>query len=162
MEVSNELNRREFVTVAIIAGAACCTMTVGGSALASGPTSQPGGGALGPGKFDAGPVVGLSEGLTDKFIRIHKIVVVRSGNKAYAQSAICTHKACTLKVLNDELRCPCHGSRFDNEGKPTKGPATDALCRYGVALVGGRLIVDTNVIILPGDFEKPEAFITIS
>jgi Rieske Fe-S protein len=29
-----------------------------------------------------------------------------------------------------ELRCPCHGSRFDDRGTPTKGPAKQGLSLY--------------------------------
>lgn len=123
------------------------------------PTTGPASDA--PGKFDAGPLVGIQAGVTEKFIRSHKVAIIRVGSKVFAESAICTHKACSLKVINAELRCPCHGSKFDNDGKPTKGPAKDGLSRYGVAVKDGHLIVDTNAIILPGDFEKDDAFVTV-
>ena len=45
--------------------------------------------------------------------------------------ARCTHLGCRLHVdaAARELRCPCHGSRFDLEGAVRAGPATRPLAR---------------------------------
>jgi Rieske Fe-S protein len=42
-----------------------------------------------------------------------------------AVSAICTHMKCVVKWNNAEQSwdCPCHGSRFDTDGKVIEGPA---------------------------------------
>jgi Rieske Fe-S protein len=50
----------------------------------------------------------------------------------------CTHLGCTVRWDNDaqELRCPCHGSRFDDRGTPTKGPAKQGLGLYQSQLEG--------------------------
>lgn len=47
-----------------------------------------------------------------------------SGN-IHSISAICTHMSCTVGWNNQEKTwdCPCHGSRFDANGKVIKGPA---------------------------------------
>lgn len=41
----------------------------------------------------------------------------------------CPHLGCTVRWDNEEqvLRCPCHGSRFDDRGSVLKGPAKEAL-----------------------------------
>ncbi|WP_457950242.1 FAD-dependent oxidoreductase [Pseudarthrobacter sp. alpha12b] len=47
----------------------------------------------------------------------------------HAVSAICTHLGCTVGFNRGERTwdCPCHGSRFDVDGKVIQGPATEDL-----------------------------------
>jgi Rieske Fe-S protein len=47
----------------------------------------------------------------------------------YAMDAVCTHLGCIVRMqpTGDEVRSPCHGSRFDLEGKVLQGPATRPL-----------------------------------
>jgi cytochrome b6-f complex iron-sulfur subunit len=40
-----------------------------------------------------------------------------------ALSLVCTHLGCTVESQADGFACPCHGSRFDLQGKVTRGPA---------------------------------------
>jgi Rieske Fe-S protein len=56
-------------------------------------------------------------------------------------SLSCTHLGCTVRWDNEaqELRCPCHGSRFDDRGTPTKGPAKQGLAVYRSELGGSVL-----------------------
>lgn len=58
----------------------------------------------------------------------------------------CTHKQVTLKYdhKNARLNCPAHGSRFDLEGKATKGPAKESLQTYQASLTA-----DAFVVMLP-------------
>jgi cytochrome b6-f complex iron-sulfur subunit len=42
-------------------------------------------------------------------------------------SALCTHLACTVQPLANELHCPCHGSVFLLDGTVHNGPAVDPL-----------------------------------
>jgi Rieske Fe-S protein len=150
--------RRDFLASA--ATVTAC-LTCGGSALVPEASAQDKPKPQAP-TFDAGEIKSLKPGITDTFIKERLIAIVRKEDQVYATSAICTHKACTLRAQGGtELRCGCHGSRFDLEGNATKGPATDALPRYGVTAKDGRLIVDTRKIILPGDFEKEGAFVKV-
>jgi cytochrome b6-f complex iron-sulfur subunit len=57
------------------------------------------------------------------------IYVVRSAEGYYALSAICTHLGC-LTAFKSELgiiACPCHGSKFNQEGVKVAGPAPKPL-----------------------------------
>ncbi|MDQ0801104.1 FAD-dependent oxidoreductase [Arthrobacter sp. SLBN-112] len=47
----------------------------------------------------------------------------------HAVSAVCTHLGCTVGFNRRDRTwdCPCHGSRFDVEGKVIQGPATEDL-----------------------------------
>lgn len=152
IETSGEtsgVSRRTFVVGAAVAVG--CLACGGATAMAASEST-----------FDAGEIKSFAEGFNDGFLKSHKVVIVRKGDTVYAESGVCTHKACTLKVVDATLRCPCHGSRFDLDGAPTKGPAHDPLPRYAVEVKGGRLFVDTNAIILPGEFDKPNASAKVS
>lgn len=72
--------------------------------------------------------------------------VVRSRTGFYALSATCTHLGCLTQYQHDLKRifCPCHGSRFDEEGHVTNGPAPRRLPRLGLAIEGGLLVLDVG------------------
>lgn len=45
-----------------------------------------------------------------------------------AWSARCTHLGCRLdRVIDGAVVCPCHGSRFDDQGRVLNGPAVRPL-----------------------------------
>jgi Rieske Fe-S protein len=50
----------------------------------------------------------------------------------YALSLVCTHLGCTVTVSSREMACPCHGSRFDRQGRVLNGPADRPLKRLPV------------------------------
>lgn len=56
---------------------------------------------------------------------------------------VCTHGACTVDYVQDAhtLECPCHGSRFDEEGQVVRGPASRALLAFDVAREGDSLFL---------------------
>jgi len=69
------------------------------------------------------------------------IVMRLEGEKFRVLSSKCTHLGCTVRWDNEEqrLRCPCHGSRFGDDGKVLKGPAKTPLREYPSQLAGTML-----------------------
>jgi len=158
MTHSTRPNRREFVKVTL-AGAALVTCgCLQEHANAVGP--KPLGPNHGP-RVDVGTTADYPiDGATDQFAKSDGLIVVRSGSKIYATSAMCTHQACALKIVGNQLRCPCHGSRFDLRGNVIKGPATESLAYFGIALSDqGRLIVDKTQLF--ADATVKGSFVTV-
>jgi Rieske Fe-S protein len=61
---------------------------------------------------------------------LKKLAVYRDeAGQLHRRSAVCTHLGCLVKWNHVERTwdCPCHGSRFDTDGKPVIGPATSDL-----------------------------------
>ena len=84
-----------------------------------------------------------------------RVCVVRDGDKIAAISTICTHLGCIVAVSETGFACPCHGSRFDQDGNVTGGPAPRPLQWYQVSLApNGDLEVDKDNEIEPGTYLK--------
>ena len=66
------------------------------------------------------------------------IVMRLEGERFRVLSSKCTHLGCTVRWDNEEqlLRCPCHGSRFTDDGKVSKGPAKTPLREFPTDLAG--------------------------
>ncbi len=64
------------------------------------------------------------------FLVLDAIIITRQGNNFLAFENRCTHLGCRIREVRDGLlHCPCHGSRFNKEGMPAKGPAASPLSR---------------------------------
>ena len=59
----------------------------------------------------------------------------------------CTHMGCPV-ALDDAggFRCPCHGGRFDGQGKPIGGPPKLPLAALAVARDGDRVLVGDGAV----------------
>ena len=76
-----------------------------------------------PKEFDIGPAAGYPQGTTSLLPQIP--AALRHNSKGYiAMSMKCSHLGCTVDKPGETFVCPCHGSRFDENGKLTRGPAT--------------------------------------
>lgn len=55
-----------------------------------------------------------------------------------AYDAICPHQGCTVNFVSasDGFACPCHGSRFDTQGRVLNGPAPRGLTAIPVVVLG--------------------------
>ena len=51
-------------------------------------------------------------------------IVVNQDEKLTVFSSRCTHLGCKIQeIQNGRLVCPCHGSQYNLNGNPVKGPA---------------------------------------
>ncbi|GIF99486.1 hypothetical protein Cci01nite_45800 [Catellatospora citrea] len=61
-----------------------------------------------------------------------------------AFTSICTHKQCQVgSVENDQIICPCHGSRYSAaDGSVLQGPATLPLAPKTITVADGKITLD--------------------
>lgn len=101
-------------------------------------------------RFKAGKPDDYADGSVT-FLADERVFIVRRGNTFRCLSAVCTHLGCTVNRADHGYHCPCHGSRFNNQGKVVGGPAPRPLPWFFVALSkDGRLLVDKSQIV-PAD-----------
>ena len=70
------------------------------------------------------------------------IIIFRTSDTNYvALSKLCTHSQCTITYnhSDNDLPCPCHGSKFSTSGTVTNGPADANLKKYTVVKDGTNL-----------------------
>jgi menaquinol-cytochrome c reductase iron-sulfur subunit len=102
--------------------------------------------------IDLGPAADISEGpwrprrfrmdVVDHWKKTtldESIYLRRQGETIEAVSSICTHTGCLVQRLSQGFACPCHKSDFDEEGRPTSGPAPRPLDRLETKVEGGRV-----------------------
>lgn len=84
----------------------------------------------------------------NKISIIDNIIIIKNIDGFLVYSARCSHLGCIIKKTdNNELVCPCHGSRFSLNGNVIKGPATGKLTTldYKIDHKKGILIVETFI-----------------
>ena len=55
-----------------------------------------------------------------------------------AIDAVCTHQSCTVTNADGDVYvCPCHGSRYDRNGRVQAGPATASLRQFATSFASG-------------------------
>lgn len=102
-----------------------------------------------PTVFRIGFPESFPEGVTP--IPERNVFVVRNGNSFHAISSICTHLRCQVGHVRNGFQCPCHGSRFDIEGKVLRGAAPRPLDWFEVTLAeNGEIRVNTKRKVKPG------------
>lgn len=70
------------------------------------------------------------------------LAVTRTGDGAIqAFDLTCTHLGCRVTATEAGFTCPCHGSRFDREGRVLTGPAPRSLRTLGYRERDGVLLV---------------------
>ncbi len=87
-----------------------------------------------------------------------KLFIVRDDKGFLALSARCTHLGCMV-VWNRDHRmflCPCHGGKYDAEGRNVEGPPPRPLDLLALGIDdNGLLVVDQDIIIKRGKGPAP-------
>lgn len=100
-----------------------------------------------PLEFPAGTVTILSE---------RQVRIVSTDEGVAAMSLVCTHLGCIIGEGPTGFQCPCHGSKFDAQGKVVGGPAPRPLRWLQVSQAAdGALMVDTAKEVSPKVFYRP-------
>jgi Rieske Fe-S protein len=78
-------------------------------------------------------------------IKDMSILFVRDSETSIrALDPVCTHLGCIVAYNNQakSIDCPCHGSKFDLDGKVVHGPAAKPLKTYEASISGDRILVE--------------------
>ena len=87
-----------------------------------------------PTEFDLGELTNYPVGSRTVRSEIPAVIYNRDG-KIVAHSLVCTHLGCTITENGAEFECPCHGSRFDENGRILAGPAQQPLKNLRVEIL---------------------------
>ncbi len=141
------LTRRNFlevVSLGALGATAIGGLILSGEYLSPNVVKEP------PTKFTAGSPDNFPPGSVT-LDKEQKVYIVRAKDGYfYALSAVCTHLGCITNWKQDEgiVACPCHGSKFDVEGRKIEGPAPRPLPRFSIGLDDrGLLVVDKSVTV---------------
>ena len=126
MPCNCHLSRRDFVGTAASA-AGLVVLTACGDGFFSAPENRV--------VLETGPLVvkvadlaGLAT--VGKLVKVpNRFIAVKrlDASTFEAYSMVCTHQGCTIDIVGQEFHCPCHNSRFRDDGGVLQGPATQSL-----------------------------------
>ena len=136
-----ELTRRNFLSLATWTG-----LTVGilGAGGVFGKFFWPNVSYGPPSKFSIGKPTNFPDGAKQN-IADQKVSIIRHGNQLGAISMVCQHLGCTVAASPTGYDCPCHGSKYDDMGNVTHGPALVSLFWFDIAPTpSGDLEVDKS------------------
>jgi len=84
------------------------------------------------------------------FLEDRRLFLFNGPDGFYSVSSVCTHLGCNVRRVATGFECPCHGSRFDQNGRVVHGPAPAPLAWYALSLSPrGELIVDLDRRVAP-------------
>ena len=105
-----------------------------------------------PQRFNIGKPDDFPSG-TKLALESRRVCLVREGDKMCAISTTCTHLGCIVSAAETGFNCPCHGSRYDQDGNVTAGPAPKPLAWYKVSLApNGEIEIDKDTVIPQGTY----------
>jgi len=77
--------------------------------------------------------------------------VFASNEGLHAISSVCTHLGCLVAITENGFQCPCHGSKYSQDGKVIAGPAPRNLAWLDIRQeIDGTLVVDAGKEIKKG------------
>lgn len=92
-------------------------------------------------EFDLGPAAAFEAGSRTRFDEVPALLI-RGDSGFEALSLTCTHLGCTVGQAPEGFECPCHGSRYDDQGDVLRGPAVKSLRKLRTEInADGRLIL---------------------
>jgi cytochrome b6-f complex iron-sulfur subunit len=124
------LSRREFLSRSTLAVAGAAALAAGCGDGQFGPLAltptNPTNNAI---SFKVSTVPGLAT--VGQLVKLPPsvglIAVKRTGATTFAAiSTVCTHQGCEVDITGTTFECPCHNSRFDNDGHVTRQPVGTA------------------------------------
>ena len=143
------LPRRDFLGLTALAAAGVTIMSslIGMARLAK-PRVMP----EASNRFRAGVPSDYPPG-TSKIITGHNVRVVSTEEGIAAIMLVCTHLGCIVDESPEGFSCPCHGSKFDFNGKVTGGPAPRGLVWLAVSQgPDGSLVIDKSQEVPPKSY----------
>jgi cytochrome b6-f complex iron-sulfur subunit len=116
--------------------------------------------------FMAGRPASYEEGVDERWKNSYGVWIVKSEDKMYALSVICTHLGCVpnWRAAERKFKCPCHGSGFYSTGVNFEGPAPRPLERFAINLTPtGEILVDKTKVYRQelGQWGNPGAYISV-
>ncbi len=102
-----------------------------------------------PARFTVGDPAAFPPGSVT-FLEDRRLFLFNGPDGFFTISSVCTHLGCNVKRAATGFECPCHGSRFDENGRVVRGPAPAPLAWYSLSLSPrGELIVDLDRTVGP-------------
>ena len=93
-------------------------------------------------KFKIGTPENFPVGIVKK-IEDKRVFIFSENDGFHAISAVCTHLGCLVSFSENGFQCPCHGSKYDADGRVLAGPAPRPLPWFEITeSVDGSLMVD--------------------
>ena len=87
---------------------------------------------------------------TFTFLADRKLFIYRDHEGIRAVSAVCTHLGCIIEKSDEGFQCPCHGSRYNEDGEVISGAAVKDLPWYSLHKdVDGQIVVDQGRLVDP-------------
>lgn len=79
--------------------------------------------------------------------RKSRVFIVSSSEGTTVLSATCSHLGCLVNYNREkhEFVCPCHGGRYDLDGKNVAGPPPAPLSRFPIKIQDGMLYLGVKV-----------------
>lgn len=155
MSISNaSVSRRQFCAGAchVVSGASIATMLAGcggggGADSPTAPSSRAVDLGVSAGQYTGSgvtvnvagsPLAGVGGAVLVESVA-GVFLLARTGDAAFtAIDAVCSHQSCTVTGADGEAYvCPCHGSRYDRNGRVLAGPATAALRQFPTTFAAG-------------------------